>query len=69
MFINVHAGAENCTAIHLRLFRKLCQSDFFGFHRFFAVFVGFVWFLVQFGPNLPEKTKYLTPIGTDWIDF
>jgi hypothetical protein len=40
--INVHAGPENTTAIHLHPFRALCQSEFFGFHRFFPVFSGFV---------------------------
>jgi len=40
--ISVHAGAENRTAIHLQLFQALCQPDFFGFHRFFLVFIGFV---------------------------
>jgi hypothetical protein len=40
--INVHAGSENRTAIHLHPFRALCQPDFFGFHRFFPVFLGSV---------------------------
>jgi hypothetical protein len=40
--LSVHAGAENRTAIHLQPFQELCQPDFFGFHRFFQVFLGFV---------------------------
>jgi hypothetical protein len=69
VFTSVHAGAENRTAIHLRLFRELCQPDFFGFHRFFLVFVGFVRFLVHFGAVLGEGRKNLTPICTDGTDF
>src|SRR5271170_2199355 len=40
--INVHAGPENCTAIHLHPFQALCQSQSVGFHRFFPGFFGFV---------------------------
>jgi len=32
---------KNRTAFHLRPFERLCQLDFFGFHRFFTVFFGF----------------------------
>jgi len=46
MFMRVR---RNRTAIHLRLFRALCQRDLFGFHRFFPVFLGFVRFWVHFG--------------------
>jgi hypothetical protein len=52
---NVHAGAENRTAIHLHPFRELCQCPFFGFHRFFPVFPGFCSYLVTFSVKIPRK--------------
>jgi hypothetical protein len=54
--INVHAAAENRTAIHLHPFRALCQSEFFGFHRFFRVFSGFVRIRVHFASKNPAKS-------------
>jgi hypothetical protein len=55
--INVHAGAENRTAIHLQPFRALCQPQFFGFHRFFPVFSGFVRIWAPFYLKNPSKMK------------
>jgi hypothetical protein len=59
--INVHAGAENCTAIHLHPFRALCQREFFGFHRFFPVFLGFVRIRALFFRKIAGKYKNLPP--------
>jgi len=44
---SVHAGSENRTAIHLRLFSGESQLVFLGFHRFIAVFSRFVRFLAH----------------------
>jgi len=48
---------ENRTAIHLQPFLRLCQSDFFGFHRFFPVFSGFYPILALFETftAIPER--------------
>jgi hypothetical protein len=55
--INVHAGAENCTAIHLHPFRELCQSQNFGFHRFFPGFSGFVRIRAHFSRKSSAKSR------------
>jgi hypothetical protein len=57
--INVHAGAENRTAIHLHPFQALCQPQIFGFHRFFQVFSGFVRIRALFIPKIPAKSSFL----------
>jgi hypothetical protein len=59
--INVHAGPENTTAIHLHPFRALCQSEFFGFHRFFPVFSGFVRIRALFLRKNPAKRRNVSP--------
>jgi hypothetical protein len=40
----VYAGSREPTAVYLAAFEKLCQQQKAGFHRFFAVFVGFFRF-------------------------
>jgi hypothetical protein len=60
--VSVHAGAENRTAIHLQPFRALCQPIFFGFHRFFPVFLGFVRNVRHFSAKKPNKQQFLSPV-------
>jgi hypothetical protein len=55
---SVHAGAENRTAIHLQPFQALCQLPFFGFHRFFPVFIGFVRKQVHFSHKFRENISF-----------
>jgi len=40
----VYAGPDNCSALHLRLFRRLCQPGFTVFSGFFRVFQRFLGF-------------------------
>jgi hypothetical protein len=45
----VYAGVREPTAVYLAAFEKLCQQQKAGFHRFFAVFPGFLGFSYRFG--------------------
>jgi len=49
---NVHAGAENCTAVNHASFAEVCQRQNYGFHRFLQVFFGFSGNCANFGSFL-----------------